>query len=152
MYYIKLAGGTVYDPSNGVDGQRKDIWVAAGQVVEAPETTSADSVRTIDADGMVVMPGGVDMHCHIAGPKVNAGRKMQPEQYAGQEVEKRDLDRTVFHSGAMGSVPTIFTTGYKYIGLGYTTCFDAAISPMACLLYTSPSPRDQRGSRMPSSA
>jgi len=91
--YIKLAGGTVYDPSNGVDGQRKDIWVAAGQVVEAPETTSADSVRTIDADGMVVMPGGVDMHCHIAGPKVNAGRKMQPEQYAGQEVEKREMPR-----------------------------------------------------------
>ena len=25
-------------------------------------------------------------------------------------------------------------------------------SPEACLLYTSPSPRDQRGSRMPSSA
>ena len=25
-------------------------------------------------------------------------------------------------------------------------------SPMSCLLYTSPSPRDQRGSRMPSSA
>ena len=27
-----------------------------------------------------------------------------------------------------------------------------AAIPMACLLYTSPSPRDQRGSRMPSSA
>ena len=26
------------------------------------------------------------------------------------------------------------------------------ISPKSCLLYTSPSPRDQRGSRMPSSA
>jgi len=129
--YIKLAGGKVYDPANGVDGQRKDIWVVGGQVVEAPETTADDSVRTIDAEGMVVMPGGVDMHCHIAGPKVNAARKMQPEQYAGQEVEKRELDRSVFHSGAMGSVPTIFTTGYKYIGLGYTTCFDAAISPMA---------------------
>ena len=25
-------------------------------------------------------------------------------------------------------------------------------SPLGCLLYTSPSPRDQRGSRMPSSA
>ena len=129
--YIKLAGGTVYDPINGVDGQRKDLWVAAGQVVEAPEITSTDSVRTIDTAGMVVMPGGVDMHCHIAGPKVNAGRKLQPQQYSGQEVEKRQLDRNVFHSGAMGSVPTIFTTGYKYIGLGYTTCFDAAISPMA---------------------
>ena len=28
----------------------------------------------------------------------------------------------------------------------------AAELPMLCLLYTSPSPRDQRGSRMPSSA
>ena len=27
-----------------------------------------------------------------------------------------------------------------------------SLSPDACLLYTSPSPRDQRGSRMPSSA
>ena len=28
----------------------------------------------------------------------------------------------------------------------------AGINPIICLLYTSPSPRDQRGSRMPSSA
>ena len=28
----------------------------------------------------------------------------------------------------------------------------ASRGPLACLLYTSPSPRDQRGSRMPSSA
>ena len=30
--------------------------------------------------------------------------------------------------------------------------FDVATSAKPCLLYTSPSPRDQRGSRMPSSA
>ena len=29
---------------------------------------------------------------------------------------------------------------------------DYTLTPMSCLLYTSPSPRDQRGSRMPSSA
>ena len=29
---------------------------------------------------------------------------------------------------------------------------DAQLSNLSCLLYTSPSPRDQRGSRMPSSA
>ena len=27
------------------------------------------------------MPGGVDMHCHIAGPKVNAGRLLTPDAY-----------------------------------------------------------------------
>ena len=34
---------------------------------------------------------------------------------------------------------------------GLITAFGAGIDS-ACLLYTSPSPRDQRGSRMPSSA
>ena len=33
-----------------------------------------------------------------------------------------------------------------------TTCFGQKVVPRGCLLYTSPSPRDQRGSRMPSSA
>ena len=36
------------------------------------------------------------------------------------------------------------TTFEAYEGMGHSAC--------ACLLYTSPSPRDQRGSRMPSSA
>ena len=35
---------------------------------------------------------------------------------------------------------------------GHTTTSDALWAGLPCLLYTSPSPRDQRGSRMPSSA
>ena len=31
----------------------------------------------------------------------------------------------------MGSVPSTFATGYRYAGLGYTTAFDAAITPLA---------------------
>ena len=31
----------------------------------------------------------------------------------------------------MGIVPSTFTTGYRYAGLGYTTAFDAAIAPLA---------------------
>ena len=34
----------------------------------------------------------------------------------------------------------------------YTVCRNRALDVLSCLLYTSPSPRDQRGSRMPSSA
>ena len=38
-------------------------------------------------------------------------------------------------------------------GLDHCICYAMkAASNQACLLYTSPSPRDQRGSRMPSSA
>ena len=42
------------------------------------------------------------------------------------------------------TVITITTVGFSEIG--------APEEITACLLYTSPSPRDQRGSRMPSSA
>ena len=123
---IKISQGTVYDPANGVDGEVRDLWLAEGKVVAAPIDPAIRATREIDARGLVVMPGGIDMHCHIAGPKVNVARKMRPE-----EKRKSPLHRTAnTHSGTMGSVPSTFATGYKYAGMGYTTAFDAAIPPL----------------------
>jgi formylmethanofuran dehydrogenase subunit A len=125
--YTKIAGGTVYDPRNGVDGQIRDLWIAEGRIVEQPTDPDVRPARTIDAAGLVVMPGGIDMHCHIAGPKVNVARKMRPEE----KRKAAPIHRTATtHSGTMGSVPSTFATGYKYAGLGYTTAFDAAIPPL----------------------
>lgn len=125
--YTKISQGTVYDPINGINGQVRDIWISGGRIVDAPTDPSIRPSREIDASGLVVMPGGIDMHCHIAGPKVNVARKMRPE-----EKRKAELIRStsVTHSGTMGSVPSTFATGYKYAGLGYTTAFDAAIPPL----------------------
>ena len=125
--YFKIASGYVYDPLNGVDGQVQDIWVQDGRVVPAPPV-GISAARTLDAAGYVVMPGGVDMHCHIAGPKVNMGRKMRPEEKRQAEAIPRTLTT---HSGTLGSVPSTFATGFKYIGLGYTSAFDAAVPPLA---------------------
>jgi len=126
--YLKIAGGTLYDPTNGVDGLVRDVWIADGRVVAAPTDPRVRPDRVIDARGLVVMPGGIDMHCHIAGPKVNVARRMRPE-------EKRQappvMRTATTHSGTMGSVPSTFSTGYKYAGMGYTTAFDAAIPPLA---------------------
>ncbi len=74
------------------------------------------------------MPGGVDMHCHIAGPKVNAARKMRPEEKRISAPVRRTAHT---RSGTTGSVPSTFATGYLYAGLGYTTAFDAAVPPPA---------------------
>lgn len=125
---LKISGGYVYDPLNGVDGQTRDIWIRDGRIIAPPTDAATRASRTIDAAGMVVMPGGVDMHAHIAGPKVNMARKMRPEE------KRRDipvLRTTTMHSGTLGSVPTTFATGYQYAGLGYTTAFDAAVPPLA---------------------
>jgi formylmethanofuran dehydrogenase subunit A len=126
--YLKIAGGTVYDPANGIDGQVRDIWIAGRKIVDAPTDPEIRPTRTIDARGLVVMPGGVDMHCHIVGPKVNTARKMCPEQKRRSEPVRRTR---YTHSGTMGSVPSTFATGYKYAGMGYTTAFDAAVPPLS---------------------
>lgn len=128
MYDLKISGGYLYDPIHGVDGQVRDLWIRDGRIVEPPEDPRASATRNLNAAGLVVMPGGVDMHCHIAGPKVNMARKMRPEE------KRRDapVERTArTHSGTMGSVPSTFATGYKYTALGYTTAFDAAVPPLS---------------------
>ena len=125
--YTKISQGTVYDPANGIDGQVSDIWIADGRIVAAPSDPDVRPSRVIDASGLVVMPGGIDMHCHIAGPKVNVARKMRPEEKRkGEHISSTSIS----HSGTMGSVPSTFATGYKYAALGYTTAFDAAIPPL----------------------
>ncbi|MEE2706397.1 MAG: formylmethanofuran dehydrogenase subunit A [Planctomycetota bacterium] len=124
---LKIAGGTVYDPTNGIDGEVRDLWIAAGKLIEAPTDPGVKPSRTIDAGGMVVMPGAIDMHCHIAGPKVNVARKMRPEE---KRTDTKIYRTATTHSGTMGSAPSTFATGYTYAGLGYTTAFDAAIPPL----------------------
>jgi len=128
MSRLLIRHGTVYDPINGVDGQVRDIWIEDGRVISPPIDPNTKPERVLNATGLVVMPGGIDMHCHIAGPKVNAARKMLPEDHRRSRV----LHRTeTTRSGTTGSVPSTFATSYLYAGLGYTTAFDAAIPPLA---------------------
>jgi formylmethanofuran dehydrogenase subunit A len=126
--YFLITGGYVYDPANGISGQVRDLWIEGDKIVEPPSDPTVRPTRTLNAAGLLIMPGGIDMHCHIAGPKVNAARKMRPEDKRKAEPVRRTA---ITHSGTMGSVPSTFATGYKYAGLGYTTAFDAAVPPLA---------------------
>jgi formylmethanofuran dehydrogenase subunit A len=122
---LKIADGTIYDPINALDGVVADLWIRDGKVI-APTEDPPDKV--IDAAGLVVMPGGIDMHSHIAGPKVNLGRKLRPEDKRRAPMVHRT---NTTRSGTTGSVPSTFATGYLYAGMGYTTAFDAAIPPLS---------------------
>jgi formylmethanofuran dehydrogenase subunit A len=128
MTLLKIANGAVYDPINGVNGVVMDLWIRDGKVVASPGTDAPGAPdRVFDAAGLVVMPGGVDMHAHIAGPKVNLARKLRPEDRRnGPFIHRTPRTR----SGTVGSTPSTFATGYLYAGLGYTTAFDAAIPPL----------------------
>jgi len=131
---IVLESGIVHDPTNGIDGRVMDLWMENGRIVPPPNRLEKEeaTVRRIDATGYVVMPGGVDIHSHIAGPKVNLARRMRPEdKRQSGPVERHVSARAATRSGSTGSVPSTFATGYLYSGLGYTTAFDAAIAPLA---------------------
>ncbi|WP_435009584.1 formylmethanofuran dehydrogenase subunit A [Tundrisphaera lichenicola] len=127
MSRLRIAGGHLIDPTHGVDGIA-DVWIEDGRVVEAPTDPDIRADRTIDARGFVVMPAGVDVHCHIAGPKVNSARILRPEEARLGAFPRSKAAGS--RSGCLGSVPTSFSTGAKYAGLGYATAVDAAIAPL----------------------
>lgn len=124
---LRIRNGTVYDPANGIDGEQQDIWIEDGKIVHAPEDEAERrGAETIDAAGLVVMPGGVDIHSHIAGAKVNAGRKLRPEDHRDHFRPRLGLMR----SGAGYTTPTAPVTGYLYAEMGYTTVMEAATAPL----------------------
>ncbi len=116
---LRITGGKVYDPANGVNGVIKDVCIRDGRIV-----AEVEAGRTIDATGMVVFPGGVDVHTHVAGAALNFARAMIPEDHRRAAPFVRTPVR---RGGVGGSTPTTHITGYLYAGLGYTTVNEAAV-------------------------
>jgi len=120
---LLIKNGFVYDPLNAVKGEKTDIAIKNGKIVEEVNEHKA---KVIDASGMIVMPGGVDIHSHIAGSKVNSGRLLRPEDHFKDFEPKTPVTR----SGVGYSIPSTFTTGYRYARMGYTTVMDPAMAPL----------------------
>jgi dihydroorotase len=71
---LLITGGHVVDPASGVDGPR-DVLVRAGRVAAVEKTGGLATVARslpkelqIDARGMVVAPGLIDIHVHLREP------------------------------------------------------------------------------------
>jgi formylmethanofuran dehydrogenase subunit A len=106
-----LAGGRVVDPANNRDAVG-DVWIEDGRVV-APDPGRAPDER-LDATGLVVLAGAIDVHSHIAGANVNTARLLLPEL--------RDTP-------AADCVPVSETVGRLYAQMGYTLVVEPAIPP-----------------------
>ena len=79
---IHIKGGRLVDPGNGIDA-RHDVFIAAGRVVaigEAPDGYTAD--RTIDASGLVVAPGLVDLAARLREPGFEYMATLESEMQA----------------------------------------------------------------------
>jgi formylmethanofuran dehydrogenase subunit A len=116
---LRITGGKVYDPANNINGVVKDIHIDGGRIV-----ASSEGGRTIDASGMIIFPGGVDIHTHVAGAALNFARAMTPENHRAAAKFVHTTERRM---GIGGPTPTTYATGYLYAGMGYTTVVEAAV-------------------------
>lgn len=121
----RLRGAKVYDPSNGVDGEAQDIYIQGNRIAEPPVNVLAVD-KTVDVRGCAVMAGGIDIHTHIGGGKVNIARMLLPEDHYRDLVARGRHPRM----GCGHAAPSTLTTGYRYAEMGYTACFEPAMLPV----------------------
>jgi len=64
IYEVVVKNGTVIDPSQGIH-EVKDVAISEGRIVDLRKGINASNARyVIDASGMIVTPGLVDIHVH----------------------------------------------------------------------------------------
>ena len=79
---IHIHGGTLIDPASGTE-QQQDVYVAAGKIValgRAPDGFQA--AKTIDATGLVVAPGLVDLSARLREPGYEHKATLESEMAA----------------------------------------------------------------------
>ena len=124
---IIIRGGFIIDPTRKIDGDAGDVAIKDGKIVDKVSS----SAKVIDAKGKIVMAGAVDVHSHVAGPKVNAGRLMRPEDKFISGVSRSGMAQKNGYRMESGfSIPSVFKTGYDYARMGYTFVMEAAMPPI----------------------
>jgi len=73
--FLLIHGGHIIDPSQGLD-QIGDLLIAEGKIVQIGGTVIPSpslsvilsKAKNLDASGLVVCPGFIDLHCHLREP------------------------------------------------------------------------------------
>ncbi len=75
-----IRNGRIIDPANGMDAVG-DLLIEDGKVVSIGEVPGADEYtgEVVDAQGCIVAPGFVDIHCHLRDP----GLEYKEDMYTG---------------------------------------------------------------------
>lgn len=82
---LHIKNGRLIDPANGIDAQQ-DLFIADGRIAaigKAPQGFSAS--RTIDAAGMVVAPGLVDLSARLREPGYEYKATLESEMQAAMQ-------------------------------------------------------------------
>jgi dihydropyrimidinase len=103
---LAIRGGTVVTAS---DTFHCDVGIRGERIVVLGENLTAS--RTIDASGLLVLPGGIDSHVHIAQP-------------SGPEVEMADDFASATASAAAGGNTMVLPFALQQRGRSLRTCVE----------------------------
>ncbi len=62
-----IQGARVLDPANGLDAVR-DVHIVDGKIARVAESIAPEGLLVVNANGLVLTPGFVDLHCHLREP------------------------------------------------------------------------------------
>ncbi len=89
---ILIKGGHVIDPKNKIDG-KMDVLIKGGKIAQIAENIPAENNRTvIDASGLYVTPGLIDMHVHVFNGN-------EPGSYIANGQTSVQVDAFTFRAG-----------------------------------------------------
>ena len=101
---LVISGGTVAT-AGGIS--RCDVGISGGKIVALAENLTG-GVQTIDAGGHLVLPGGIDAHCHLDQP--------QAEGLASAGAVMADGFESGSRSAAFGGTTTIIPFAVQHRG------------------------------------
>jgi dihydroorotase len=64
---ILIRGGRILDPASGTDAAQ-DILLDGARIARTGLALSAPDAEILDATGLIVAPGFIDLHCHLREP------------------------------------------------------------------------------------
>ncbi|MFX1309491.1 MAG: amidohydrolase family protein [Promethearchaeota archaeon] len=112
MNKLIIKDGYVFDPINSIDGEKKDILIESGKIIE--KFSSQKNVREINAKGKTVVPSAIDIHTHVASQQVNWARLLGTNHNKFKEIWR--------------GLP-LKNIAINYLSKGYTFILEANVFP-----------------------
>lgn len=127
MTSLLLQGARVVDPARPEGPAVRDLAVKEGRIVLPVPGETYDEV--VNAEGCIAMAGGIDLHTHIGGGKVNLARMLMAESHRDGPNPQAPSANPLELASCGGCAPGTLATGYRYVEMGYTAAFEPAMVP-----------------------
>jgi len=109
---LLIKNGLIFDPLNNIEGEKKDILIESGKIVE--KFSNNIDIKEIDANGKTVVPSAIDIHTHVASQQINWVRLLGTKNSIFKEIWQG---------------LTLENIAKNYVSMGYTLIIEANVFP-----------------------